>query len=121
MKDCETMVKILCHASLLKIDDVRIKRWPAAARLCTMCDHGFVDDVRHMAMECPGLQPRRNIMFGEIHLILEKYGLTHDVLNDTSWESPNLNTPMEAMGEIWICSARNISSMYRLKLREGIG
>ena len=69
MRDCESMVKILCHASLLKVDDVRLKRLPVAAKFCTLCDLGSVDDAKHMVMECPSLQPRRNIMFGDMHMI----------------------------------------------------
>ena len=125
MRDCETMVKLICHASLLKIDDVRLKRLTIANRFCTLCDLGSVDDSRHMVMECPGLQPMRNTMFTKINAILDDYGLEHDVLDGnvflTLMGKPNVNIPMEAMEEIWISSAKNISSMYRLKLREGIG
>ena len=104
---------------------MRLKRLTIANRFCTLCDLGSVDDSRHMVMECPGLQPMRNTMFTKINAILDEYGLEHDVLDGnvflTLMGKPNVNIPMEAMEEIWIFSARNISSMYRSKLREGIG
>ena len=80
MRECETMIKLMCHASLLKTDDVRLKSLTIATRFCTLCDHSAMDDARHMVMECPGLQPRRNIMFTTIDSILEEYGLGHDIL-----------------------------------------
>ena len=125
MRECETMVKLLCHASLLKIDDVRLKSLTIANKLCTICDLGSVDDARHMVMECPGLQPRRNTMFAMINTILDEYGLDHGQLDGnvflTLMGKPNANIPMQAMEEIWICSARSISGMYRTKLKDGIG
>ena len=38
--DCEIMTKILCHSSLLKTDDVRLKSLPMASRFCSLCDLG---------------------------------------------------------------------------------
>ena len=84
-----------------------------------------MDDARHMVMECPGLQPRRNIMFTTIDSILEEYGLGHDILVGDVFlilmGKPIVTIPMDAMEKIRICSAKNISSMYRSKIRDGIG
>ena len=99
-----------------------LKVWLLQTDLCTICDLGSVDDARHMVMECPGLQPRRNTMFAMINTILDEYGLDHSLLDGnvflTLMGKPNANIPME---EIWICSARSISGMYRTKLKDGIG
>ena len=75
------MVKIICHASLLKVNDVRLKSLPLAGKLCVLCDHGSVDDAAHMVMPCPGLQPQRNAMFLEIDKILACNGLNQNDLD----------------------------------------
>ena len=125
MRECETMIRLLCHASLLKTDDVRLKSLTMATRFCTLCDNSSMDDARHMVMECPGLQSRRTIMFTAIDSILEEYGCAHDILVGDIFlilmGKPVVNAPMDAMEKIWICSGKNISSMYRSKMIDGIG
>ena len=66
MNDCEIMMQIFCHASLLKSDDVRLKRLPIASKVCTLCDHEAYDDANHMVMQCPKLQPYGSNTFEEI-------------------------------------------------------
>ena len=122
---CEDMVKIICHASLLKVDDVRLKSLPLAAKFCVLCDHGSIDDAAHMVMQCPRLQPQRNAMFLEIDKILARNGLNQNDLDANVFLNlmgrPGQNIPIELMEEIWQCSARQISNMYRWKLKYGIG
>ena len=108
---CEDMVKIIFHASLLNVDDVRLKSLPLAAKFCVLCDHhGSVDDAAHIL---------------EIDKILARNGLNQNDLNANVFLNlmgrPGQNIPMELMEEIWQCSARQISSMYRWKLKYGIG
>ena len=69
LKECEIMAKLLCHASLLRTDDVRLKRLPMTSKFCPLCDHGAMDDPFHMVMQCPALQAKRNVMFHEIEQI----------------------------------------------------
>ena len=38
MRCCEIMVNLLSHSSLLRADDVRLKRRPLATRFCIFCD-----------------------------------------------------------------------------------
>ena len=38
MKCCETTVRLVSHASLLRADGVRLKGSPIASRFCTSCD-----------------------------------------------------------------------------------
>ena len=122
---CEDMVKIICHASLLKVDDVRLKSVPLAAKCCVLCDHGSVEDAAHMVMPCPGLQPQRSAMFHEIDKILARNGLNQNDLAANVFLNlmgrPGQNIPIELMEEIWQSSARQISNMYRWKLKYGIG
>ena len=52
MRKCETMVKLLCHASLLKSDDVRLLKASFCAKSCIMCDNAAYEDANHMIMQC---------------------------------------------------------------------
>ena len=63
MRCCEVMVKLLTHASLLRSDDVRLKRLPAVSRFCNRCDLAAIDDVEHLVLQCPFLQPERTMLF----------------------------------------------------------
>ena len=124
-KDCEVMVKILCHASLFRIDDVRLKSLPIAAKFCNLCDHGAVDDAKHMVMQCPHFQPKRTEMFNEIEAWLMRRDYAINQMDENVFLSlmgkPAANISQEVMCDIWLCSVRHISSMYRRKLRQGIG
>ena len=79
LKDCETMAKLICHSSLLRTDDVRLKRLPIAYKFGPLCDHGAMDDSFHMVMQCPALQPNRTSMFNEIEQICRDY--EHDQIH----------------------------------------
>ena len=119
------MVKILCHASLFRIDDVRLKSLPIAEKFCNLCDHGAVDDAKHMVMQCPHFQPKRTEMFNEIEALLMRPDYAINQMDENIFLSlmgkPAVNISQEVMCDIWLCSVRHISSMYRRKLRQGIG
>ena len=53
MKQCETMVKLITHTSLLKGDDGRLKREPFGSRMCILCNLCSLEDTNHMIMQCP--------------------------------------------------------------------
>ena len=125
IKDCEIMVKLLCHSSLLKLDDVRLKGLPLAAKFCSSCDYSATDDAEHMIMQCPSLQPIRTEMFVEMNQIQDYPG---NVLFEPGENTflilmgkPYLNLNAATMESIWKIAARHISNMYRWKLRQGIG
>ena len=125
LKECEIMAKLLCHASLLRTDDVRLKRLPVASRFCPLCDHSAMDDTFHMVMQCPFLQDSRTMMFHEIERICdacehEQINVNNDIFL-TLMGKPAANFSIELMIAIWECSARHIANMYRCKLRTGIG
>ena len=125
MHNCETMVKILCRASLLKVDDVRLKRSPAAAKLCTLCDLGAYDDATHMILQCPYSQVARNDMFNELRDVYGGRG--EDVLrsdNDlflTLMGKVPPDIPINVMLEFWFVSAKHITKMYMCRTKRGIG
>ena len=45
---CETMCRLICHASLLKSDDFRLKCSPLSNRTCTKCDMYRIEDIVHV-------------------------------------------------------------------------
>ena len=63
---CETLSKLVCHASLLKVDDVWLKGSTLATRFCTLCDMGQEEDVRHLVLQCSVFEYERSEMFEEI-------------------------------------------------------
>ena len=46
----ETVTRLLCHASLLKAYDVRLKSLPRHASVCELCDLAAMDDVRQLVL-----------------------------------------------------------------------
>ena len=105
-------MKIICHASLLTVDDTRLKNLPIFAKVCTLCDHGSLDDAVHMVTQCPALQPRRTVMFDEITEILEGDGRyqipdVEDIFLIIMGR-PAAGTPKEVMVKIWSVLKRGI-------------
>ena len=127
IRSCETIARLVCHASLLKVDDVRLKRHNRSDRSCSLCDMYEYDNVEHLVMHCPRLQPERTSMFYEINeiegrcgkVILSNSVSTLGVLLGRSVD----NLPQELMDEVWLVAAKHIGKMYYrcLSLRKGIG
>ena len=53
VKMCETMSRIICHASLLKKDDFRLKGSTMSHKTCIMCDLYCIEDIIHIISQCP--------------------------------------------------------------------
>ena len=70
MRKCETMVKLLCHASHLKCDDVRLIRASYRAKSCTLCENAAYEDVNHMIMQCSFHSDTRREMYEELNRII---------------------------------------------------
>ena len=127
MKRCETLAHLVCHASLLKTDDVRLKRLHRSERVCALCDLYEDDNVRHLVMQCPSLQPERAIMFTELRnsgggsgeRALEGHG---DILSVLLGRPVDVLTD-DQMDAFWLISSLHISNMYQrsMTLRKGIG
>ena len=66
MRQCETMVRLICHASLLKADDCSLKRATFGARMCILCDDVAYENTRHMVTHCRYHNETRIIMLNSI-------------------------------------------------------
>ena len=70
---CETMARLVCHASQLKDDDPRYKGSSAIQKMCQECDLGITESVKHLVMQCPANERFRIEMFKEIRAIDENF------------------------------------------------
>ena len=127
MRSCEIVARLVCHASLLKADDVRLKRLNKSDRVCSLCDLYEDDNVKHLVMQCPALQPERTAMFRDINVVENRCGkaILADGVNTLSilLGRPVDNLSQELMDEVWLLADKHISKMYYrcLSLRKGIG
>ena len=60
------MALLVCHASLLKTDDLRLENQSRINRVCSHCDLAALEDARHLVLQCAMLQQERATMFTEI-------------------------------------------------------
>ena len=123
---CETLGRLVCHASLLRMDDIRLKGLPAFARACPLCDLSAPDDARHLILQCTSSEDSRNLMFAEITARMEAgnphFSLTGDILSILLGKQCE-GYSFEQMECLWVISGKYIHEMYRENLRqkEGIG
>ena len=123
---CENLAKLICHSSLLKCDDVRLKSLPPSNRTCTLCDMYAIEDTYHVIMQCPGTQPLRNEMFAELEYdpkikeILNVYA--NEVMLVCLGKCPT-EAIDESMVKLWCISGKHINGIYRyvLNQRKGVG
>ena len=124
---CETMSRLVCHASLLRMDDLRLKKQSIYARCCPLCDCAAPDDVYHLVLQCPSSERRRVDMFSDF----EQHGISLEArINENPEEilpillgKCKIGFSFEQMEELWIIAGIYIHSMYRenLILKRGIG
>ena len=122
---CET--RLVCHASLLRMDDLRLKKQSMYARRCPLCDLTAPDDVYHLVLQCPSSERRRRDMFYD----LEQRAVSLEArINENQEEilplllgKCKIGYSFEQMEELWIVAGIYIHSMYRenLVLKRGIG
>ena len=51
-RKCEILSKILCHSSILKNDDLRLKSQTCIYRLCNLCDQHAAENAQHFIQHC---------------------------------------------------------------------
>ena len=101
---------------MLKVDDVRLKGSPIAARCCSSCDLSAMDDARHLILQCPKWQAERTDLMSEILRIPDGTG---QVLLESQCDivyvlmgKPFRGFSSEQMVIVWTISARHIAKMY---------
>ena len=66
-KMCETMGKLICHASRLKQDDYRLKGLSMSNRTCVLCDMYCIESIVHIVNQCPFYYDERKAMYDMIY------------------------------------------------------
>ena len=118
---CEVMAKILSHASLLKCDDVRLKRLPRGNRICSQRNLYVMEDIFHITMQCSGTQQLRAAMFDEfeqhpdVREILTRY--EHEIMPICLGKYPN-DCDLDAMEKLWHISGKHISGINKYVLNQ---
>ena len=123
---CETMIKILCHASDLKVDNPVLKKEIGSSKVCPFCEAGVVDDARHMIIQCANTQGEREEMFRRIHAAIGVDNVFLD--NRVDILAVLMGRVVEGMNNdnmfrVWVIAGQFIHRMYkrRTKTPEGIG
>ena len=110
LRQCEVMVKILCHCTRLKGENCRLIKGTIGARMCILCELAAEENARHMIMQCPFHTVRRNSMHSDISRICPVFG-NMDVCNILLGKAIDDMNP-ENMVQIWRISCYHISKMY---------
>ena len=92
-KMCETMARLVCHASRLKSDDFRYKGASQSTLQCQYCDLGVVENVVHLVMQCPAFEDKRRVM-------LENVGKIDDMIRLKCTEEPGQVVLLWLLGKI---------------------
>ena len=124
---CETMCKLVCRASDLKVDCHQFKNNPLNRPYCDKCDDIALENVEHLLMHCTFHNRRRDAMFREIE-DLERYYEAR-ILNPFENNLYTLlgKVPEDANPEMMFHFCRivatNVHCMYLAvtKNREGVG
>ena len=118
---CEVMIRLLCKASSLKCDNMVLRGGTIGDRMCTQCELGCPEDIKHVVMQCPTHQQLRESMNNQIEALtdqIEQEEYFPVVMGKfiPEWE-------IEDMIPIWIIACRHITRMYynTINARIGIG
>ena len=127
MTYCETMCKLVCRASELKVDCHQYKNNPLNRPYCDKFDDLALENVEHLLMHCHFHNERRDQMYEEIENLEIFYGTR--ILSPVENNLYTLlgKVPVDANPEMvfHLCRivATNVHSMYTAvtKNREGVG
>ena len=114
---CEVMAKLVCDANLLKSSDYRLKKLSFSHKVCTACELGIREDIKHVVMQCPQYEGTRSEMCDVLKAINDPH--VQEVLEEPLEFFPVImgkhpaNVPFESMFKIWMVSSQYITLMYR--------
>ena len=119
------MSRIMCHTSLLKRDDYRLKGLPMSNRTCTNCDMYRVMDILHIITQCLYYYNDQVIMYGEIYIKCPKVKRVFDEDKANipyyliGWKVPLCSD--EEMVCLWFISGKAIYRMYKKAITDKTG
>ena len=117
IRQCEHVIKLICHASRLKSDDYRLKDANRTQRMCEMCDEYAIEDAEHVLMRCPALEVHRIPILSKIHTLCDNlsYRGTFEVLLGATLEGYDFESMLDVRVEI--CMYINRVYMITIKSR----
>ena len=114
---CEIMAVLVCDTSILKSSDYRIKKKSYSHKICTRCDLGIVEDIRHLLMQCPLFSTEMREQYDSLDQMVND--VASRVANDTQnyfhiimGKQPEYAT-FQSMIDIWLLTRQCISNVYR--------
>ena len=124
---CETMSRLICHASRLKSDDLRLKGCSPCTRVCSNCDMFVIEDLFHVIMQCPHNEEKMRVAQHSIIAIdvMIKVAFKESPDQVFNWligkDIPCVDRGM--MYKVWAISGECISGIYKqiCRVRSGIG
>ena len=127
IKICENISRLVCRASKLKSDDLRLKGLLPSHKTCTYCDQYITENLFHVVMQCPIYEADRDLMIRSIMdldpIIKRSFEeKPHEVFN---WligkDIPAVDR--KVLYNMWLISGKSIDKRYSLicKDREGVG
>ena len=119
---CEIMAKLVCDTSLLKSSDYRLKKLSFSHKICTACDLGIREDIKHIVMQCPHYEGIRSEMCDVLKAIDDP--VVQQVLSEpleffyVIMGKHPIDAPFESMIKLWMVTSRYITRMYRQVIKE---
>ena len=114
---CEIMAALVCDTSILKNSDYRLKKKSFSHKICTRCDLGTIEDIRHLLMQCPFFSTEMRNLYESLGRMGSD--VASRVANDAQnyfhiimGKQPEYAT-FQSMVDIWLLTGECISKIYR--------
>ena len=122
IRQCENMIKLICGASKLKVDDYKFTNGNV---ICSNCDNYAREDAKHIIFQCHGTEHMRGSMQ---EAIIDKIGrVSYDeIVNRNDYfaimmgKTPD-DIPETTMMGFWTVVCIFVSKMYWTTLRNRVG
>ena len=118
---CEIMAALVCDTSILKNSDYRIKKKSFSHKICTRCDLGIIEGIRHLLMQCPFFSSEMRKLYESLDQM--DNDVASRVANDTQNyfhiimdKHPKYAT-FQSMVDIWLLTGECISKIYRRAIK----
>ena len=117
---CEIMASLVCDTSLLKANDYRLKKKSYSQKICTRCQLGILENIKHLVMQCPHFSDESRALYDALNLLRTETSAR--VLNDPQNYFPILMgkqpeyATFHEMVEIWMITSDHISKIYKRAL-----
>ena len=116
------MAKLVSDTSLLKSSDYRLKKLSFSHKICTACDLGIREDIKHIVMQCPHYEGIRSEMCDVLKavddpVVQQVLSEPLEFFNVIMGKHP-ADAPFESMIKLWLITSRYITRMYRQVIKE---